>query len=338
MTLVYSLIVFAVLIFVHELGHFITAKMFGVKVNEFALGMGPVLLKKQKGETQYSLRAVPIGGFCAMEGEDEDSGDERAFNQKPSWQRAIILAAGSTMNVILAIVILSAILFSIGQPSTVVDEVFTGSPAEVSGIIAGDRIVAIENQEIDKWDDITLAIGDIEPEQNIVIQVVRDRQEVTINSSTYQSEDGRTVVGITPTFVKNPGRSLVDGVKSTWAMLVSMVDILKQLFTGDIPATDLTGPVGIVYMVGDSAKLGTSYVAYLAALISLNLAIINMLPLPALDGGRLLFLVIRKISGKRVTDKMEAKVHMIGIILLLALMVYVTWQDIIRFIVPGFGG
>lgn len=130
MTIVYSIIVFAVLILVHELGHFATAKMFGVKVNEFALGMGPVLLKKQKGETQYSLRAVPIGGFCAMEGEDEDSDDERAFNRKPAWQRAIILAAGSTMNVILTIIILGGILFSIGQPSTVVDQVFPGSPAE----------------------------------------------------------------------------------------------------------------------------------------------------------------------------------------------------------------
>lgn len=338
MTIVYALIVFAVLILVHELGHFATAKMFGVKVNEFALGMGPVLLKKQKGETQYSLRAVPIGGFCAMEGEDEDSDDERAFNQKPSWQKAIILAAGSTMNVVLTVVILSGILFSIGQPSTIVDEVFPGSPAEASGIIQGDRIVAIENVEIDKWDDITFAIGDIEAEQTIEIDIVRDRQEMTIKSSTYQSEDGRTVVGITPTFEKKPGQALSDGAKSTWAMFVSMIDILKQLFTGSIPATDLTGPVGIVYMVGDSAKMGVSYVAYLAALISLNLAIINMLPLPALDGGRLVFLAIRKVTGKRVTDKMEAKVHMIGIFLLLALMVYVTWQDIVRFIVPGFGG
>lgn len=337
MTIVYSIIVFAVLILVHELGHFATAKMFGVKVNEFALGMGPVLLKKQKGETQYSLRAVPIGGFCAMEGEDEDSDDERAFNRKPAWQRAIILAAGSTMNVILTIIILGGILFSIGQPSTVVDQVFPGSPAEASGLIQGDRIVAIESIKINEWEDITLAIGEIEPDQNIEIDLVRDREELTIVSSTYLSEDGRTVVGITPTFVKNPGQALSGGFKSTWTMFVSMIDILKQLFTGNIPATDLTGPVGIVYMVGDSAKMGASYVAYLAALISLNLAIINMLPLPALDGGRLVFLVIRKISGKRVTDSMEAKVHMIGIFLLLALMVFVTWQDIIRFIVPGFG-
>ncbi len=338
MTIVYSLIVFAVLILVHELGHFATAKMFGVKVNEFALGMGPALLKKQIGETQYSLRAVPIGGFCSMEGEDEDSQDQRAFNRKPSWQRAIILSAGSIMNVVLTVIILAVILFSIGQPSTVVDQVFPGSPAESSGILSGDRIVAIENTKIDKWDDITLAIGEIEADQEIEIDIVRDREELTIKSSTYKSEDGRTVVGITPTFVRNPGQALVDGVKSTGTMFVSMIDILKQLFTGNIPPTDLTGPVGIVYMVGDSAKLGASYVAYLAALISLNLAIINMLPLPALDGGRLIFLVIRKISGKRVTDKMEAKVHMIGIILLLALMVFVTWQDIIRFIVPGFGG
>lgn len=338
MTLVYSLIIFAILILVHELGHFATAKMFGVKVNEFALGMGPILFKKQKGETQYSLRAIPIGGFCAMEGEDEDSEDNRAFNRKPSWQRAIILAAGSTMNVILTIVILTGILFSIGQPSTIIDQVFPGSPAETSGLLSGDRIVSIENVKINKWEDITFAIGEIEVDQTIEINIVRDREELTIKSNTYESEDGRTVVGITPTFVKNPGLALKDGVKSTGTMLVSMVDILKQLFTGNIPATELTGPVGIVYMVGDSAKMGVSYVAYLAALISLNLAIINMLPLPALDGGRLIFLLIRKISGKRVTDKMEAKVHMVGIFLLLALMLFVTWQDIVKFIVPGFGG
>lgn len=336
-TLVYSVIVFAVLIFVHELGHFITAKAIGVKVNEFALGMGPVLFKKKKGETQYSLRLIPIGGFCAMEGEDEDSEDERAFNKKPAWQRAIVLAAGSLMNVVLTIIILSMLLLTAGYPTVEIREVSVNSPAASAGILPGDELVSINGNAIDEWDDIYPIIGKLKPGTEISILVERNGQPMSFKSETAQAEDGRTIIGIKPVTETRPFLAVKDGFRSTWTMTVAMADILTQLFEGDVAASDLTGPVGIVYMVGDSAKMGIPYVAYLAALISLNLAMINLLPFPALDGGRLLFLAIRKITGRAITDKMEASVHTAGIILLFGLMIYVTWNDILRFIIPIMG-
>ena len=338
MTIVYAVIIFAILIFVHELGHFATAKIFGVKVNEFAIGMGPALFKKQRGETLYSVRAIPIGGYCSLEGQDEDSPDEKSFHKKPAWQRAIILAAGSLMNVVLAIIILSSILLAMGYPSTTIEQVSEGSPAEAAGLMAGDRILSIEGVNIQSWDEIPVAVGERQPGEEVTLSISREGAILTLNTGTYAGEDGRTVMGITPAFEKKPFRSLLDGTKSTWNMTVSMMDILKQLFTGEVPATELTGPVGIVYMVGDTAKMGVSYVAYLGALISLNLAIINLLPFPALDGGRLVFLAIRKVTGKVITDEIESKIHIIGIILLFGLMIFVTWQDILRFIVPHFGG
>ncbi|NLB24809.1 MAG: RIP metalloprotease RseP [Clostridiales bacterium] len=334
MTIVYALIIFAILILVHELGHFITAKMFGVKVNEFALGMGPALYKKQGGETVFSVRAIPIGGFCSMEGENEDSEDERAFNKKPAGKRAVILAAGSFMNLMLAIIIFSLILFSLGYAQTTLSEVKAGSPAEKAGLLEGDKIVSVDGTTIKKWEDVVGIVSSKEPGDEVVLGIKRNNEALTLTASTYDQE-GRTVMGVTAKVVKNPARALLDGTKATFALATSMVDILKQLLTGDIAATELTGPVGIVYLVGDSAKMGLNYVMYLTALISLNLAIINLLPFPALDGGRLLFIVIRKVTGRAITDDIEAKVHILGLMLLMALMVYVTWQDIIRFILPG---
>lgn len=334
MTIVYALIIFAILILVHELGHFITAKLFDVKVNEFALGMGPALYKKQGKETVFSVRAVPIGGFCSMEGENEDSLDERAFNKKSPGKRAVILAAGSFMNIILAVVIFSLILFSLGYAQTTLSGVKDGSPAETAGLMAGDKIVSVDGKAIKKWEEVVGIVTSKEPGSDITLGVKRNGETLSIETSTYL-EDGRTVMGVTAKVGKNPARALIDGTKSTFVMAFSMLDILKQLITGDVAATELTGPVGIVYLVGDSAKMGLYYVMYLAALISLNLAIINLLPFPALDGGRLVFLVIRKVTGRAITDDIEAKVHIVGLMLLMALMVYVTWQDILRFILPG---
>ena len=336
MTLIYAVLIFCLLIFVHEFGHFVTAKMCGIKVNEFAIGMGPVIINKQKGETLYSLRLLPIGGFCAMEGEDEDSEDERAFNNQPAWQRAIVLAAGSIMNLLTAVILMIIIAFYMGQATTTIDVVQQDSPAYEAGIMAGDEVIAIDGKAIDEWTDLQTIVGENEGEA-VTFTVLRDGTETNITvTPEYDKEAGRSLVGVTPTMARNPVKAVGSGISSTWDMTVMMYDLLGQLFTGDVSAKELSGPVGIVYVVNDSAKMGFIYVVYLAALLSLNLAVINLLPFPALDGGRLLFLVIRKITGKRVTDEMEGKIHFIGIVLLLALMLYVTWNDIVRFIVPIF--
>lgn len=336
MTIIYAILIFCFLIFVHELGHFVAAKACGVKVNEFSIGMGPAILKKQKGETLYAVRAFPIGGFCAMEGEDEDSDDERAFNKKPSWQKAIVLAAGSFMNLLTAVVLMIIIALWIGQPTTIIEKVADGSPAYEAGIQTGDEIIAVNNKNTNDWNDVLNNIGQSK-EKTAEITVLRDGQKILLTSAViYDKEAGRFKIGITPRLERNFADSISNGLKNTGNLTVMMFDVLKKLFTGEVSAKELSGPVGIVYVVNGTAKAGVIYVIYLAALLSLNLAIMNMLPFPALDGGRLLFILIRKITGKRVTDEMEGKVHFIGILLLMVLMIYVTWNDIIKFIIPIF--
>lgn len=336
MTIIYAILIFCLLIFVHEFGHFIAAKACGVKVNEFAIGMGPAFFKKQKGETQYSLRIFPIGGFCAMEGEDEDSEDERAFNNKPAWQRACVLAAGPFMNLLPAMLLLVVIATWAGQPTTTINKVIDGSPAYEAGLQKGDEILGIDGKKIDEWNDLLTVVGQTKND-TVSFELDRDGKKMTIQSRVeYDEQAQRNKVGVSPVFKHSLAEGTVNGVKNTGKMTVMMYDILKKLVTGEVSVKELSGPVGIVYAVNDSAKAGVIYVIYLSALLSLNLAIMNLLPLPALDGGRLLFLVIRKFTGKRMTDEMEGKVHFVGIMLLLLLMVYVTWNDIVRFVVPIF--
>lgn len=334
MMIVYAILIFCLLIFVHELGHFLTAKAVGIKVNEFALGMGPLLFHFTKGETEYSLRALPIGGYCKMEGEDEESDNPRAFNNKPFWSKALVIVAGSFMNLILAIIILSAVLFYIGTPTNVIKDVKQGAPAMIAGLKSGDEIVQIDQHKIKTWDELTNAIGN-STEKTISIQAVRDGKTMNFESKVAAGENNKKVIGITPEYnreISYAGESIVMGAKSTWYMGVSMIDVIGKLFTGEVSTKELTGPVGIVYMVGDTAKLGIMYVAQLTALISLNLAIVNMLPFPALDGGRLLFMIIRLFTGKAISDETEGKIHFIGILLLFSLMIYITFQDVGRFI------
>lgn len=333
MTIVYAVIMFCVLIFIHELGHFMVAKWCGVKVNEFALGMGPALFKKQHGDTLYALRAIPIGGYCAMEGEDEDSDDERAFNKKKAWQKAAIVVAGATMNLILCLVIMIGISVYSGTPNTTIGEFSPGTPAEASGLKVGDEIIMIDDKEITEWSDITDVIS--AADDSVTVVVNRGGQELTLESEVAE-QDGRKIIGILPGRDHNFFTGVKTGFETTGKMTTIMIDSFRMLFSGEVGVKELSGPVGIVYVVNDTAKMGTIYLFYFTALISLNLAIVNMFPLPALDGGRLIFIIIRKITGKAITDEIEAKVHFIGIMFLLALMVYVTWNDILRFIVPIF--
>lgn len=334
MTIIYAIIMFCLLIFIHELGHFMAAKACGVKVNEFALGMGPALFKKKKGETLYALRAIPIGGYCAMEGEDEESSDQRAFNNKPAWKKVIIVVAGAAMNLILCIILLIIIALYVGTVTTTIDQAPAGEPAAKAGIKSGDEIVAIDNKPVDEWTDIINGIS--AAKNQVSVKVNRQGEQLTFVTDLTKSDDGRQVIGIVPTRGHNVFTAIKTGTVNTWNMTAMMGKTIKQLFTGEVSTKELTGPVGIVYAVNDTAKYGFIYLIYLTALISLNLAIVNMLPLPALDGGRLLFIIIRKITGKAITDDMEGKIHFVGIMLLFALMLYVTWNDIVRFIVPIF--
>jgi regulator of sigma E protease len=323
-----------VLVFVHELGHFLTARAVGIRVKEFALGMGPKLLKKQKGETVYSLRAIPIGGFCAMEGEDEESDDPKAFNNKPAWSRAVVLVAGSLMNILFAVLLLIIAIFIQGTPGTTVAEIAADSPARVAGLEAGATVTAIDGTKIENWSDIAAQIAG---KERVTIEAADpDGTAKTIETALYKDANGDYKIGITPKMEHPPSYALKSagyGFKATWSMTKMMYGVLGQLVTGKTGMDQLTGPVGIVKAVDDTAQHGFIYVIELAALISLNLGIVNLLPFPALDGGRIVFLVVRLFTGKRISDSFEGKFHLIGFALLIGLMIYVTVIDVGRFIV-----
>jgi regulator of sigma E protease len=331
MMIVYAILIFCLLIFVHELGHFMSAKAVGIRVNEFALGMGPQLLHFRKGETEYSLRAFPIGGYCKMEGEDEESVDANAFNNKSFPAKALVVVAGSVMNLLLAILILSAVILSYGIPTNTIKDLSPDLPAVKAGLLPGDKIVQIDDRKIKEWNDITDIIEKSKAD-TMKVTVERDGEMLSFDIGTVNSEDGRRIIGIKPAYTKDPGKALIYGTQSTFEMGAKMIQIIGQLITGEVSTSNLTGPVGIVYMVGDTVKMGLVYLAQLTALISLNLAIVNMLPFPALDGGRLLFMVIRFFTGKTISDETEGKIHFIGLMLLFGLMIYITVQDIGRFI------
>ncbi len=271
-----------------------------------------------------------------MEGEDEDSEEPRAFNNRPAWQRALVLVAGSFMNLLTCVILLIIISFWIGAATNTLDTVEEGICSEKAGLLPGDTITMVDGEKIDDWDEIIQTIG---YSDNDKAEITVDRNGKTVTTEVelkYDEETGRNLIGITSVRERHFLGAIGDGIRNTGKMTVLMVDILKQLFTGGVSVSELSGPVGIVYATNEAAKSGVIYVIYLAALLSLNLAIINMLPFPALDGGRLLFLVIRLFTGKRVSDATEGKIHFIGIMLLFTLMIYVTFNDVIRFIVPIF--
>lgn len=330
-TIIFAVIIFCLLILVHELGHFAVAKSVGVRVNEFSLGMGPLLFQFTRGDTEYSLRALPIGGFCRMEGEDEDSADPRAFNNRPIWARALVVVAGSFMNLVTAILIITCIAMAIGVATNGVAAVEGGSPAAEAGVLPGDKILSVDGEKVSSFSDVISAVGGSEG-ATVSLEILRSGQKMTIESGVTVNDSGRRVIGVTSEIRKSPGVALTTGVSSTFAMGGQMLDYLGQLFTGRGSMDDLVGPVGIVSMIGDQTKLGLINLANLTALLSLNLAIVNMLPFPALDGGRLLFLIIRLFTGKAVSDETEGKIHFAGMMILFAFMAYILVKDVDRFI------
>lgn len=355
-SILFGIFLFSLLIFIHELGHFVAAKTFGVQVNEFSMFMGPVLFKKQKGETLYSIRLIPIGGFCEMEGENGDSISPRSFTAAAWWKRLVILVAGPLMNLVAGLVLFGC--FFAPQERyivPVVDQVEPGSAVAADenrdGIREGDRILEIDGERIYMYSDFDLVLtanadSQNNPENRHDLVLLRHGQRVELRDFAmqkrqFQEEDGSVSLRYGFSF-GSVERSVTSLLKQTWNACLSnirMVRIsLKMLFTGKAGLKDMSGPVGIVQMMSEtSARSSSLYYAFLnmlsfGGLISVNLGIMNLLPIPALDGGRsvgvVLTALVEGITRKKINPKYEGYIHGAGMILLFALMGIIMFKDI----------
>lgn len=340
-TLIFALLVFSLIIFVHELGHFLTARLFGVKVHEFAIGMGPQLFARKRGETKYSIRAVPMGGFCSMEGEDAASDDSGSFSKKPWYARFVILAAGATMNIILGFLIctlfVSLYYKSVGIPTTTVGKVMDYSPL-YDFLEPGDRIISVDGQRVNIKRDIDFIMQQSDgSECDITVKRGSERLTKTFAPYTAKQNDGSAAYLIGFTAEIKP--MSVFGVlresffQTLWTVKLVFVS-LKMLLTGGASVADVSGPVGIVSTMNTAAHQQNGFIAllYLAALISVNIGVMNLLPFPALDGGRIFFVLVEAVRRKPIPPEKEGVVHFIGMALLIALMIVATWNDILRLI------
>lgn len=331
LTAILFILMMLVLIAPHELGHFIVAKLVGVKVNEFSIGMGPLIWQKQKGETKYSLRLIPIGGYNAMEGEDDSSEDPRGFNNQSSPARIAILLAGVTMNVIIALLICWIIVFSSGLPTTKIASVDPNMPAGQAGISVEDRIVAVNGTELKDWSEFTGLVDSYKADDKKAMEITVDRDGEKINYSVipqYNKDEKRYMIGIVADVTHNPIKCFGRGAVMTWELNTLMFKSFGMLIRGEVSSKDVSGPVGLVKVVNTTSKAGAEPYLLLLALVSLNLAILNLLPIPGLDGGKILFVILKWITRGRISDEMETKATLIGFTLLLMLMVFVTVNDI----------
>ena len=327
-----ALLVLTVLIFFHELGHFYAGKKLGFRIDEFAIGMGPTVVSKEKGGTKFAIRALPIGGLCMFHGEDEGVKDPECFSAQPVWKRMIVVAAGPFMNIVLAIVIAVVILMSYGEYMPGIVEVLdTNTPAAVAGIEVGDVILAVDDTEITYYTDCIPAIEGAESAgANITLR--RGDEDIVLRvKDLYNSEEGANRIGV----IISPVRlryglfgAIANSFRYVWDIMMELFKFLGSIFTTGIQSGDVAGPVGTISIIGQAVRAGFEVVLRLGVLISINLGIMNILPIPALDGGRLLFMVVEAVRGKAIPPEKEGMIHFAGIILLFGLMILLTFMDV----------
>lgn len=330
LTAIAAIFVFLMVILVHEFGHFAIAKLVGIKVNEFSIGMGPKLVQKKKGETEYTVRLLPIGGYVKMEGEDESSKDPRSFGNVSVLSRIGVVIAGAIMNFILAIIVLSVVSYGAGMPTNTIEKTQLNSPADNIGLMSGDTIVSINGQETKSWGKVADSINKSDPEKEIEVIIERQGQDKTFMIKP-TIEDGRTIIGIVPSYEKSIISAIKGGFEKTFMFLNLMFDFVSMIFKGKVSTKDLSGPIGVIHEVGVAAKLGIFNLLYILGFISVNLGFFNLLPIPALDGSRIIFLLIELVRGKPIDPDKEGFIHLIGFVLLISLMLLVTYRDIIKF-------
>ena len=347
MTVLFNILLFVIIltiiVSIHEFGHFIWAKIAGVYVYEFAIGMGPKIWSKQYGETVYSIRAIPFGGFCQLAGEDLDEDDDnkvpkdKRLQNKTAWQRFLIMVFGPLNNFILAVILLFfiALIWGGTTMNPIITEVEKDSAVEKVGLQVGDKIIEINDQKVTTSDDISLFLALTNPKEKTNIVVLRDGKEKEFNVKPKKIKGKDKVsyrygLGIAQKKTKGLGNAFVYTWKKTGSIFKQMFITVKELFTGGVKVSQLSGPVGIYSIVGEQAKSGFANILYLVAFLSINVGFINLLPIPAFDGGHILFIIIEMIKGSPVKPEIENKIHTIFLMLLLGLMLFVTLNDIIR--------
>lgn len=336
-TVVAAIFVFGLLVLFHELGHFITAKMVGMRVDEFAIGFGPKLISFRRGETVYSLRAIPLGGFNKIAGMDpEEEMDERSYSSKPLWARMLVILAGSFMNFVLPVILFFGIYFAAGinTPSNepVLGEIMSGKAAERAGLMEGDRVVSIDGHPIDSWKSF-VEVVQVSGGKILRVNVERNGEEMSVNLiPEYDESAKRALIGVVssvdtyrPGFAESVGLAF----KNTAFIMLQMADGLAKIFTGSSSA-ELAGPLGVAQMAGEVAQMGFVPLLQFAAFLSINLGIINLLPIPALDGGHFVTLALEGVRGKPLGAKSVQYAQMVGFVLLMGLMLFATFNDVTR--------
>ena len=354
MSVIFAILLFSVLIFVHELGHFTAAKLSGVQVNEFSMFMGPAIWKKQVGETLYAIRCIPIGGYCAMEGEDGGSDNPRSFDKAAWWKRLIILAAGAAMNFLIGVVLMVIVVLMVGVclpgkqtavPVIASFEDYATVNGE-NGLQAGDCIVEVDGEKLYSYSDFSMILslnpGDVHDitvrrngEKVVLKDFLLEKHEVTLENGSTGLRYGINFTLSTPNFWEKLGMAWNQSLDTVRMVRLS----LQMLLGGKVGIKDMSGPVGIVSEMSKVAAASDSKVTallnmlYFGGFIAINLAVMNLLPIPALDGGRIVCLlitvVVEAITKKKINPKYEGYLHGAGMILLLALMAIIMFKDVI---------
>ncbi|NLA33489.1 MAG: RIP metalloprotease RseP [Tenericutes bacterium] len=337
---IFFVLILGITVLIHELGHFIFAKIFNIYVYEFSIGMGPKLFSKKdkKNETSYSLRAIPIGGFVSLAGEEVKNDDkipsDRKLQAKKPWQRFLVMFFGAGSNFIFAICLLFIMGLFLGSPSTkpIITEVEKGYPAELAGIEAGDLVVKMNNHKIKYLDDMSYYFTVLDKNEGIIFKVKKTNGKFANIDVKPIEEEGNLIFGVT--LNNQIDKGFKAAVKYAYhknnALFKQMFMVVGSLFNGQIKMNSLSGPIGIYSIVGQARKSGIGTLLYLLAFLGVNVGFINLLPFPAFDGGRILFLLIEKIKGKPIKTSTENTIHSIGFVLLMLLLLFVTINDIIK--------
>ena len=334
------LFIILVCVIVHEFGHYLSAVICGVKVHEFSFGMGPLVWQKDGKKNKWSIRLFPVGGFVRLAGmgEEEDAEDVphgQGFLEKSPWKRLWILAAGSINNILLVVLLASVLLLSQGVmdlSTSTVGALIPGYPAEAAGLRTGDVVTSVNGVKVSDWESMTKQIrSEGAKMEELTVEVLRGGDPLTLRMSTKSEKPGQPpLIGIQPHLKRlSLFEALRGSLSYTFYMSLSMLRGLKEMFLHP-SAADVAGPVGIAALAGQAARQGVMSLLSFLAIISLNLGIINLLPFPALDGGRIIFVIGELITGRNVSEELEGKIHFIGFVVLIALILLITWQDIMK--------